>query len=99
MIKNQTTTEMIKELDRRVRASLDLQRRINIATGLTAVLLPQNEQEDPDMICFALQAIANFTIAKVSCRWVPPKGNNNGWWRIGRLVSFDMADLRAAIDQ
>lgn len=86
------TTEEIDELNVRVGAALNLRRRINIATGLTAV---PAESTDKDVLIFALQAIAGFTIATVYCSW----DERDNSWRIGRLMSFDMADLRKAISK
>lgn len=90
------TSEEIDELNLRVGVALNLRRRINIATGLTAVPV---ESEDQDVLVFNLQAIAGFNIATVHCSWVPATKKTEGYWRMGRLMSFDMADLRAAIDQ
>lgn len=89
------TPEEVEDFNVRVTAALDFRRRVNLATGLTAVPV---ESDDKDVVIFKLQAIAGFTIATVHCTWVP-EGPSKGWWRIGRLLSFDMADLRAAIDQ
>lgn len=97
MIANQFPKEAVDDLNERVGAALNLQRLIHLATGLTATPLPQSEQEDPEMICFSLQVIDGFTIAKVHCRWIPKTEHKRGWWRIGRVISFDIDYLRVAL--